>query len=204
MSDPITIARKRLVRPDGTAIRPEQDVLQFKATIYDEINISADGIDPVYKRENPVTVVTPYNLDALCKELSEYMPKDDQRKALVLDTVPENLPNMVITTAYDGDLRSFMADMAHKVASIPEVMQAIQGLVMHMGKFSPLSHIMVTVAFKELVDSPVKTAGFGYVNIHLKPTKDDNKAFGDTATNHVKAWVDKVVGSSGPDIILPK
>lgn len=203
MSDPLMVARNTLVRPDGTPVRPESDALQFKATVYEERNISADGVEPVYQRENPETVIAPYNLDALCKELVEKMPAEGKKKSLVLEVIPDDLPNMVISTAYDGDLRLFMTDMAKKVSSIPEVMQAIQGVVMHMGKFSPLSHVLVTVGFKESADAAVKTAGFGFVNIHLKPTKEDNKSFGATATNHTKSWVDKTVGPSGPEIIRP-
>lgn len=203
MSEPLLVAKNHLVRPDGTTIRPESDVLQFKATVYIDRNISADGVDPVYQREDPEVLITPYNLDALCRELIEKMPAKGGKKSLELEVIPDGLPNMVISKAYDGDIELFMRDMASKVSSIPDVMKAIQGVVMQMGKFSPLSHILVTVGFKESIEAPVQTAGFGFVNIHLKPTKEDNKSFGATATNHTKSWVDKTVGPILPEIIRP-
>ncbi len=203
MSDPLLVAKHHLIRPDGSTIRPEADILQFKATIFEDRNISADGVDPVYQRENPETLTTPYNLDSLCRELIEKMPAKDKKKSMVLEVIPDNLPNMTISTAYDGDLEAFMHDMSKKVASIPDAMKAIQNIVMQLGKFSPLSHVLVTVGFKESVEAPVQTAGFGFMNIHLKPTKEDNKSFGATATNHTKSWVDKTAGPTGPEIIRP-
>lgn len=206
MSSDLSIARKGLLKPDGSQVNPDTGVRRFKATLQECRNIAAEGVDPVYQRENPVVVMAPYNLDALCRELVERKLVDGTKRWLVLEMVADNDPTIPLQTVYDGDFEGFMQGMARKVKSPPEAMQELHRLIVQLGQFSVLSHALVTLGFKDPLDGPAKVAGFAFNNIHLNPTADDVRLVSETAKNCATAFQDQLEkGGTPPDkeIIRP-
>ena len=198
MSDGLVVARKGLLKPDGSEADPDTGVRRLKATIWECRNLSAEGVEPVYKRENPTVLLAPYNMDALCRELAERKAPEGTARALTLEMVADNDDSLSLQTVYDGDFDAFMAGMARQVKSPQEVMQAIHATITRMGQMGLLSHALVTLGFKDPVDEPVKTAGFAFHNIHLKPTDDDDNLVGDASANFAKAFANQLERREGP------